>query len=147
MGIIDEEAVLPTILVPNEEPAWTHYHISTVRSQICYAISNNWERNQHNMGGGTGGYRRARINHAISIEMFWSYSESAKEKLNYAIEWSRSDPCSKRDEGIRWPLCDYVDYRTSYGTTLHEYIEWYRSHDYSLRDKLVHLTHLNYDQK
>ena len=155
LGVFDDDYVLPTILLPKDEPAWHNSELITFRSQICRSIVNNWKRNQHNSGGGEGRYKRVRFASAIETYRWWFYNAQSTGEVSYedydeglskyvrkVVAWAESKPCSRDNENIEWPTCDYFSYKMSdEHDSLREHIERYRrtKEDYSLRDKLVHL--------
>lgn len=140
LGMFDKDAVLPTLLIPKEEPAWSSSRLEHCRREISWQIASRWQLNQHNMGGGSGRYRRIRVGDACDQGRFWSGSNDQEAQLRAAIAWAAAYENERFRQPSKWPVVEYAEYRTSYNSSLHEHIESYRANDLVLRDKLAHLT-------
>lgn len=138
-GMLDKDSVLPTMLVPKNEPAWNNYQLNDVNFQIRSSIIENWKKNLHNLGGGSGGYKRVRLKQAIEENSFWVNDVNYKGQMAESLKWLKSNFDTTNRQTFSWPTCEYSEYKTSYGDSLDEYIEEYRAKDIELRDKLVHL--------
>lgn len=140
IGMIENNYdVLPTLLVPIDEPTWDDNDLQFFKIQVYNSLTNNWQSNLHNLGGGSYGYKRVRLSEAIEEYGLWEEPEQSKRELESAINWTKTVSCASREWNVTWKTVKYDDYRTSYNNKLDDRIEEFRAKDLIMRDKLLHL--------
>ncbi|WP_024773052.1 hypothetical protein [Aquimarina macrocephali] len=149
--------LLPTILLPKNEPAWDDYFLRwEFLQRVFNSIRDNWKQNIYNPGAGS--YTKMTFQQAVkeglvslpSDDKYGNeiHSPFDVKDMDKAIDWIQlgTDKLSTLDN-IRWKTMDYKNYlsstiyRHTSGKSLDGYIEKYRNSDIILRHKLEHLIH------